>query len=54
MVVLSLMEQILEAGLIPALEIAVGNVSSTKLFTALGFVESFPGNTSWKQFIKSE
>ena len=53
-VVLSLMEQILEAGLIPALEIAVGNVPSMKLFTELGFVESFPGNTSWKQFIKSE
>ena len=53
-VVLSLMEQILEAGLIPALEIAVGNVPSAKLFTELNFVESFPGNTSWKQFIKSE
>ena len=53
-VVLSLMEQILEAGLIPALEIAVGNIPSMKLFTELGFVESFPGNTSWKQFLQSE
>ena len=50
-VVLSLMEQILEAGLVPAVDIAVGNVASVKLFTQLGFVESFPGNTSWKQFI---
>ena len=53
-VVLNLMEQILEAGLVPAVEIAVGNVSSVKLFTQLGFVESFPSNTSWKQFIQSE
>ena len=50
-VVLSLMEQILEAGLVPAVEIVVGNVASVKLFTQLGFVESFPSNTSWKKFI---
>ena len=53
-VVLSLMEQVLEAGLVPVVEIAVGNVASVKLFTQLGFVESFPGSTSWKQFIQSE
>ena len=53
-VILSLMEQILEAGLVPVVEILVGNVASIKLFTQLGFVESFPGNTSWKQFIQSE
>ena len=53
-VVLSLMEQILEDGLVPAAEIEVGNLASVKLFTQLGFVESFPGNTSWKQFIQLE
>lgn len=50
-VALNLTEQILKAGLIPALEIIVGNVASTKLFTGLGFVESFSGNTGWKQYL---
>ena len=47
-VVLSLMQQMLESGLTPALEIAVGNIPSIKLFTGLGFVESY--NCKWKQF----
>ena len=51
-VVLSLMQQILESGLTPALEIAVGNIPSTKLFTGLGFVESY--NSKWKQFLPLE
>ena len=53
-VVLSLMEQILEAGFVPAVGIEEENVVSAKLFTELGFVESFPGNTRWKQFLQSE
>ena len=48
------MEQILEAGFVPAVGIEEENVVSAKLFTELGFVESFPGNTSWKQFLQSE
>ena len=48
------MEQILEANLIPAVEIEEENIVSAKLFTELGFVELFPGNTSWKQFVQSE
>ena len=47
--VLSLMQQMLEAGLTPALEIGVRNVPSVKLCTRLGFVESY--NTKWKQFL---
>lgn len=48
--VLGLMQQMLEAGLTPALEIAVGNIVSLKLMTelAIGFVESF--DVKWKQF----
>ena len=49
-VVLNLMQQILESGLTPALEIVVGNVPSIKLFTGLGFVESY--NSKWKQFLQ--
>ena len=51
-VVLSLMQQILKSGLTPALEIAVGNVPSIKLFTGLGFVEAY--NSKWKQFLMLE
>ena len=47
--VLSLMQQILEASLTPALEVVVGNIPSEKLFTGLGFVESY--NAKWKQFL---
>ena len=48
--VLSLMKQILESGLTPATEISVENVASMKLFTGLGFVESY--NSKWKQFMQ--
>ena len=51
--VLSLIEQILESGLTPAAEIAAENVASIKLFTGLGFVESYV-YCKWKQFIQSE
>ena len=51
-VILSLMQKTLESGLTPAVEIAVENVASIKLFTGLGFVESY--NSKWKQFIQSE
>ena len=51
-VVLSLMQQMLKSGLTPALEIAVGNVPSIKLFTGLGFVEAY--NSKWKQFLMLE
>ena len=46
--VLSLMQQMLEDGLTPALEIIVGNLASVKLMTELGFVESF--DAGWKQY----
>jgi len=42
------MEQILKAGLTPALEIVVGNVAAVKLFTGIGFVESY--NAKWRRF----
>jgi len=48
-VLLSLMRQVLEAGLTPALEIVVGNAAPVKLVTEIGFVESF--NATWKQFV---
>ena len=42
------MQQVLVAGLTPALEILEGN-ASVKLVTEVGFVESF--NSTWKQFV---
>ena len=45
---LSLMQQMLEDDLTPALEVAVGNLASLKLMTGLGFVESF--DAGWKQY----
>ena len=46
--VVNLMQQMLEAGLTPALEVAVGN-AAVKLYTGLGFTESY--NAKWKQFL---
>jgi len=50
--VVSLMQQMLKAGLTPALEIVVGNVAAEKLYIGLGYVESF--DVKWKQFLQSE
>jgi len=47
--VLSLMQQILKVGLTPALAIVAGNVATVKLFTGIGFVESY--NTKWSRFL---
>ena len=46
--VVSLMQQILKAGLTPALDVVVGNVVATKLYKRLGFIESY--DAKWKQF----
>jgi len=47
-ILLGLMQQVLVAGLTPAMEILEGN-ASVKLVTEVGFVESF--NSTWKQFV---
>ena len=44
-VMFSLMQQILEAGMTPLLEISTKNVASVQLNTSLGFVELF--GSSW-------
>jgi len=47
--VVSLMQQMLKTGLTPALEVSVGNVIARKMYTRLGFIESY--DSKWKQFL---
>ena len=48
---LAVMREILEIGMTPTLEVVGNDVTATKLYTGLGFVESYSG--TWKKYLRA-